>query len=209
MTMLILFSVCYNSPLEEGFSLFTRSERDHSFITPFPYSLTSWALLSTKMAMSDTHIDSAGLATRVKMIRGAKLWLVNISDSMPSNDGESLGWDDSGTWIAILLKPGHELYVNPISLRALCHTYALSVILHSFMRPGTRHLVLTLEDSFVVGGHFYNKSTFSSTLRSIVFEHFYGCDITNTGHLTSASILFRLVASYRRELMKDKPCLCT
>lgn len=77
-----------------------------------------------------------------------------------------------------------------------------------FMRPGTRHMVLTVDDSFALGGHFYSKSTLTATLRSIVYEHYFGPYITNSGHLTSASILFRLVASYRRVIMNGQSVIC-
>lgn len=70
------------------------------------------------------------------------------------------------------------------------------------MRPGTCHMVLTVEDSFLSGGHFYSRVTFSRTLTALVYEHYFGPWITNAGHLTSGSVLFRLVASYRRMVVQ-------
>lgn len=102
--------------MEDGFALFARSEREYTSLTPFPFELVSWSLLSTKMAFSDTHIDSSGLATRVKMIHGSKLWLINTSDGIPSGSIDPSDCDDSGVWIPVLLKPGHELYVNILNL---------------------------------------------------------------------------------------------
>lgn len=72
--------------------------------------------------------------------------------------------------------------------------------LSRFLQSGARHMVLTSEDAFAIGGHFYNHGTFYNTMQSLVYEHYFGPWITNSGHLTSGVILFRLAASYRRIL---------
>lgn len=59
-------------------------------------------------------------------------------------------------------------------------------------------MVLTMTDSFMTGGHFFNRSTIYRTMCGIILEHYWGPFITNAGHLTSGSILFRLTSSYRR-----------
>lgn len=69
------------------------------------------------------------------------------------------------------------------------------------MQPGTPHFVVTVEDCLALGGHFYNKETFSSTVHSIVLEHYMGLALTNTDHPTVPLTLFKLLSEYKA-LMK-------
>lgn len=75
------------------------------------------------------------------------------------------------------------------------------------MRPGTIHYVVTIEDSFLIGGHFYSSATYSATLRSIVWEHFYGTSITNSVEERSLIILikslFQLITEQQDWLPSD------
>jgi hypothetical protein len=64
------------------------------------------------------------------------------------------------------------------------------------MRPGVEHVVYTLSDSILTGGHFYSKSTLSQSLRTGLQEHKYGRYSTNTEHLGSEAILHRLMGYY-------------
>ncbi|KAF8574675.1 hypothetical protein K439DRAFT_1624142 [Ramaria rubella] len=85
-------------------------------------------------------------------------------------------------WTGLVLRPGHVL----------------------IMRPGREHLVYTLEDSILRGGHFYSKVTLWRLLKAGLQEHWWGCSSTNTEHLASESILYRLVQHYSHCLaMKD------
>ncbi|KAF8576324.1 hypothetical protein K439DRAFT_1622930 [Ramaria rubella] len=72
------------------------------------------------------------------------------------------------------------------------------------MHPGREHLVYTLEDSILRGGHFYSKVTLWQLLKAGLQEHWWGRSSTNTDHLASESILYRLVQHYSHCLaMKD------
>ena len=59
------------------------------------------------------------------------------------------------------------------------------------MPPGTVHFVVTLEDSFFVGGHHYSVLRMSDTLYSLVWEHHHGNVITNTVHSELLIIVFK------------------
>ena len=65
------------------------------------------------------------------------------------------------------------------------------------MRPGTRHFVITLEHCLTVGGHFYNRENFLTTMHSLVYEHYFGKWVTNTAHPTSPIILFKTLCGYK------------
>ncbi|KAF8576933.1 hypothetical protein K439DRAFT_1622480 [Ramaria rubella] len=84
-------------------------------------------------------------------------------------------------WTGLVLQPGHVL----------------------IMHPGREHLVYTLEDSILRGGHFYSKVTLQRSLKAGL-QDWWGCSSTNTEHLASESILYRLVQHYSHCLaMKD------
>jgi hypothetical protein len=61
------------------------------------------------------------------------------------------------------------------------------------MRPGDIHIVYTLQDSIVIGGHFYSDSTFRLSMMVGLHEHRFGRYSTNTEHLGGASILYRYI----------------
>jgi hypothetical protein len=69
------------------------------------------------------------------------------------------------------------------------------------MRPGSQHFVAGLEDTFIIGGHFYSKECFSRTLDAIVMEHFFGGSVTNADHSYSCVILFKLAQKYNNVLL--------
>lgn len=92
-----------HSPLEDGFDLFSRMEKKYTFVTPFPMSLASWALLSARGAVSPTHIDSAGLCTVLQMRHGSKLFLIGTDNKVPCGIPDRAGWIDTGRWDAVLL----------------------------------------------------------------------------------------------------------
>lgn len=70
------------------------------------------------------------------------------------------------------------------------------------MKPGVEHYVVTLQDSIVRGGHFYAYETLVETFHSKVEEAFCGQTITNTEHLDSDALLFRLVERAHSQLSK-------
>ena len=59
------------------------------------------------------------------------------------------------------------------------------------MPPGTPHAVLTLEDSFALGGHFYNFGTMLETAKAMVQEHYFGLSLTNTEHTRAPILLMK------------------
>lgn len=61
----------------------------------------------------------------------------------------------------------------------------------SFMRSATNHLVVTFDDSFVFGGHFYMFETLSETLQAMAYEHYLGTSITNTEHCLAPVLLMK------------------
>lgn len=70
-------------------------------------------------------------------------------------------------------------------------------LLFRIMPPGVIHAVFTLEDSIVIGGHFYSVHSFSRSLKAGLHEHICGQVATNTEHLASETLLYNLVVYYR------------
>ncbi|TDL13507.1 hypothetical protein BD410DRAFT_846876 [Rickenella mellea] len=157
--------------LADGLQLADMIDENYSFTTPWPSAALTWALVASKRAVSHPHMDPSGFSTYVQMILGRKIWFVPYG-RIPADEN---GWIiDDAMWRAVFLQPGDVF----------------------LMRPGTPHFVITVEDALAVGGHFYNRQTFSETLRALAFEHQFGANLTNTEHLTSPIILFKLLHSY-------------
>ena len=68
------------------------------------------------------------------------------------------------------------------------------------MRPGTEHIVLTLENSIVLGSHFLSDVTLLRSMCTGLHEHYWGATGTNTQHLGSEVILYRILALYQEKL---------
>lgn len=66
--------------------------------------------MTTKGVTSDVHIDATGLATRIYVVKGVKLWLVAVGEHIPHPVD---GWQTHGLWKAVVLRAGDELYVLP------------------------------------------------------------------------------------------------
>lgn len=58
----------------------------------------------------------------------------------------------------------------------------IDILFISFMRPGTRHYVLTIKPTMVFGKHFYCSSTLRETCFSLVHTLLADKVITNTSH---------------------------
>ena len=67
------------------------------------------------------------------------------------------------------------------------------------MPPFTPHFVLTTEDCFAVGGHFYNYKCMEKTIEAIVVEHYFGLNWVNTEHPTAPIILFKMLDELLQE----------
>lgn len=74
----------------------------------------------------------------------------------------------------------------------ICHTCSLNFH-YSYMPPCTVHFVVTIKDSFFVGGHFYTITRMGSTLGGLILEHHNGMMVTNTVHQEILIIVFKFV----------------
>lgn len=71
---------------------------------------------------------------------------------------------------------------------------------HSYMRPNTPHIVMTLESSITYGRHFYATSTMRATAVGIVHTFLLNSEITNTDHPACWKILQRMLLFWFEEL---------
>ena len=118
------------------------------------------------------HIDAAGLSTFVKIITGKEYWCIGTKNldgdaKCTISDGPSRGMH----WRCLAIERGDVLY----------------------MPPFTPRFVLTTEDSFAVGGHFYNYNCMEKTMKAVVIEHYFGLNWVNTEHPTAPIILFKML----------------
>ncbi|KAH8108505.1 hypothetical protein DFH11DRAFT_1820838 [Phellopilus nigrolimitatus] len=154
-----------------------------------PTSLGShWGLLALQSARSETHMDAGGGCSIIHMVLGSKEWLIATNpDMLPG----PRGWiPNESDWEAVYLQPGDDL----------------------IMHPGTIHSVITLEDCFAVGGHFYFTGLFGQTLRAMVIEHYHGKWITNTEHTRMPLLLLKALVGFadiylsniRRQTLADR-----
>ncbi|KAF8581052.1 hypothetical protein K439DRAFT_1619362 [Ramaria rubella] len=149
--------------------------------TPFPADSLSWGLVATIPAMSPVHRDAGKFAMWIQVVSGTKLWgLLEDSASSPRPSDALVDINPKDfRWTALVLCPGHIL----------------------IMCPGREHIVYMLEDSIVKGGHFYSKVTLGRSLKAGLQEHWWGCLTTNTEHLASESIFYRLLKHYKHCLL--------
>jgi hypothetical protein len=144
---------------------------------------TKWALAGHARSYSPPHIDAGGLHTYIKFITGEKFWFVG--HQVVSGDD---GYDWQGgprygmLWECVRVQGGDQL----------------------IMPPGTPHFVITTDDCFAVGGHFYNYDAIFDTMHAIVVEHYFGIVWTNTEHPTSAVLLFKMVAELLHRLRERR-----
>ena len=118
------------------------------------------------------HIDAAGLSTFVKIVTGKKYWCIGYKS--PDKDDKRTVSDNPSSgmhWRCLAIERGDVLY----------------------MPPFTPHFVLTTEDCFAVGGHFYNYECMEKTMEAIVVEHYFGLNWVNTEHPTAPIILFKML----------------
>ncbi|KAF8522481.1 hypothetical protein BU17DRAFT_64405 [Hysterangium stoloniferum] len=97
----------------------------------FPQYAIRWRLCATEGAFSRAHIDARKFATWIHIVHGTKLWVV-MSGDIAETSLRNLNYRKR-KWTYYLLEPGDQL----------------------FMPAGTIHAVMTLNDSWVEGGHFY------------------------------------------------------
>ncbi|TDL14022.1 hypothetical protein BD410DRAFT_867662 [Rickenella mellea] len=181
-----------NGPrLEVGSTLHNSVQVPGGWSTPWPSPALTWALFASEGAVSVDHTDATGMATFLRPILGAKLWLIAVNARRKFEKCEGLpsatkGWDDEEyDWQAAYLQEGDDLY----------------------MMPATPHFVFTTEDCLTFGGHFYSAANFVDTLRALTLEHFMGSAITNAQHSKSVFILVKVFVQYciEREFCLVRP----
>ncbi|KAF8514467.1 hypothetical protein JB92DRAFT_129579 [Gautieria morchelliformis] len=141
-----------------------------------PQYSTKWQLLATAPALSHPHIDAGKFATWVQVRRGAKIWAV-LDGPMPGKPLTEFDLE-AHKWIPFLLEQDDIL----------------------IMPPGTVHCVLTVQDSFAVGGHFYTKWSLGASFEAGDREHRTGLQDTNTQHVRSELILHATLRSYAQAM---------
>lgn len=79
---------------------------------PWPVEILVWAMLASRRAHSEWHVDANGLGTYVHQIEGWKIWIIAGSWKIPSKYGDT--WDDEVDLKhleVVLLGPGDQLWV--------------------------------------------------------------------------------------------------
>lgn len=61
------------------------------------------------------------------------------------------------------------------------------------MQPATPHFVVTIEDAFAIGGHFYSLPTMKLSVRGMLLEHFFGSAIVNAAYPQCPIALMKLI----------------
>jgi hypothetical protein len=94
-----------NDGLEDGENMASVVEKNMIFRSPWPDRHLSWALLGRKCSVTRSHMDAAGFCTRVRVIKGQKLWMSALVDRLPTNEGFS----NDIRWQALVLSEGDDL----------------------------------------------------------------------------------------------------
>ncbi|KAF8510685.1 hypothetical protein BU17DRAFT_97890 [Hysterangium stoloniferum] len=147
----------------------------------FPQYMTRWRLCATEGALSRAHIDAGKFGTWIHMVHGTKLWVV-ISGDIVETSLEDLDYT-AHKWTYYLLEPGDQL----------------------FMPAGTIHAVMTLNDSWVEGGHFYGQNSLHRSFSAGLREHRQGLTDCNTEHPESEYVLHALLETYHGILLSYFP----
>ncbi|KXN83552.1 hypothetical protein AN958_01230 [Leucoagaricus sp. SymC.cos] len=164
----VLASSWYAWRTSSGLPFLPRTEQ-------YPFSTLEWCLASTAGAWTDFHIDSNGLATRVRVISGAKLWI--IAEPRPHAsfkkcdfqcyiecwDGSSLNLADF-ILIPILLHPGITLIMKPLTL----------------------HAVVTTSHCVALGDQFYHNDTLHDSIYGYYHTFISSKTLTNVDHSQAA-----------------------
>lgn len=64
------------------------------------------------------------------------------------------------------------------------------------MQPGTPHMVVSLDDCLVIGGHFISSVCYDKSLKAMMLEHYGGTVVTNTEHPRCSLIFFKLLDAH-------------
>ncbi|KAF8512352.1 hypothetical protein BU17DRAFT_69243 [Hysterangium stoloniferum] len=138
----------------------------------FPQYAIRWRLCATEGAFSRAHIDAGKFATWICIVHGTKLWVV-MSGDIADTSLRNLNYRKR-KWTYYLLEPGDQL----------------------FMPAGTIHVVMTLNDSWVEGGHLYGRNSLHLSFLAGLREHRQGLTDCNKEHPHSEYILHALLKTY-------------
>jgi hypothetical protein len=67
------------------------------------------------------------------------------------------------------------------------------------MRPGTEHIVYTVEDAIARGGHFYTHHTLTRSLFVGIRESLHGRTSTNDTYLTAETVFHKIMRHYYKQ----------
>jgi hypothetical protein len=88
--------------LEDGENLSSTTQRSVVWHTHWPTRHLSWGLLGKKSSITRSHVDAAGFCTRVRVIKGKKLWLMALDQKLPTAQGLT----NKVKWQAVILSEG-------------------------------------------------------------------------------------------------------
>jgi hypothetical protein len=72
------------------------------------------------------------------------------------------------------------------------------------MRPGREHLVYTLDDCIMRGGHFYAHSTLTMSLYAGIRESLHGRTSTNDVNRSAETVIQRILSLYCSKIISRK-----
>ncbi|KIJ30970.1 hypothetical protein M422DRAFT_267491 [Sphaerobolus stellatus SS14] len=130
-------------------------------------------MCATQPAYTRLHYDAGKYATHVTSTRGAKLWIV--ADELPSEGLADFKPDKSEIeYVYFVLERGSTLS----------------------MPPGWPHAVLSLTDTFVQGGHLFNKYALTKSFTIGLRERILGISDTNASNVGAEAILQAVLKHY-------------
>ncbi|TFK68886.1 hypothetical protein BDN72DRAFT_897779 [Pluteus cervinus] len=160
-------------------TMWTTDARGH----PYPSSSVTWALAATPDTHHFWHIDVNGLATRILVKSGVKVWFVAHpkpgSDFSATDFFHKIHLDD--------ICPGEKWDIEYVVLRAGDELY---------MRPNTPHAVITLESSICYGGYLICYTTVREMCYGLLHCASHGHILTNVAEFPEAFLLLRRIMMY-------------
>ncbi|TFK59742.1 hypothetical protein BDN72DRAFT_905577 [Pluteus cervinus] len=158
-------------------TMWTTDGRGH----PYPSDAMTWGLAATPGAHHLWHIDVSGLATRILVKSGVKLWFV--AHPKPGKDFASVDFFNTSE----LEKCSADWEVEVVVLRAGDELY---------MRPNTPHAVITTESSICHGGYLICHTTIRDTCYGLFHCASHGHILTNIEAFPEALFLLRRIMMY-------------
>ncbi|THH06890.1 hypothetical protein EW145_g3768 [Phellinidium pouzarii] len=113
---------------------------------------SKWVNISTASTLNDIRVTPAGLGTYLSSILGAKLVCIPNSQKLKLVKEGYVNPLDMTDWCAILIDEGCELFIP----------------------PGTPYFEVNTSSCLTIGGYFYCSKTFSTSMISILAQHYFG-----------------------------------